>query len=88
MELLANKLRPKKLCDVIGQEHLIGEGAIINNLVKNKVLFSMILYGPPGTGKTSIANAIIGELNKNYRFWGCYKIKYKLWNVRTVWIYS
>lgn len=68
MELLANKLRPKKLCDVIGQEHLIGEGAIINNLVKNKVLFSMILYGPPGTGKTSIANAIIGELNKNYRF--------------------
>ena len=44
-EPLAIKLRPKKLNEVIGQKHLIGEGKILSNLVKNKKLFSMILYG-------------------------------------------
>ncbi len=68
MELLANKLRPTKLSEVYGQEHLIGRGKILSNLIKNKVLFSMILYGPPGTGKTSIANAIVNELGVKYRF--------------------
>ena len=67
-EPLANALRPTKLSDVIGQEHLIGKDKIITNLVKNKKIFSMILYGPPGTGKTSIANAITNELNVKTRF--------------------
>ena len=67
-EPLANYLRPNKLKDVIGQEHLIGKDKIISNLVKNKRLFSMILYGPPGVGKTSIASAIIGELDVKHRF--------------------
>ena len=67
-EPLANYLRPKKLDDVIGQEHLIGKDKIITNLVKNKKIFSMILYGPPGVGKTSIANAIVNELNLKHRF--------------------
>lgn len=68
MELLANKVRPKKLADVIGQEHLVGEGKVLYNLVKNKKIFSMILYGKPGIGKTSIANAIVNELGCKYRF--------------------
>ena len=68
MEILADKLRPKKLADIIGQSHLIGEGKILTNLVKNKKLFSMILYGKPGIGKTSIANALIEELNLHYKF--------------------
>lgn len=67
-EPLANTLRPKKLSDVIGQEHLIGKDKILTNLVKNKKIFSMILYGPPGIGKTSIANAITSELNVKTRF--------------------
>lgn len=67
-EPLANIIRPKKLSDVIGQEHLVGEGKILTNLVKNKKLFSMILYGPPGVGKTSIANAITEELGVKHRF--------------------
>ena len=66
-ELLAVKMRPKKLDEVIGQEHLIGDGKVITNLVKNKKLFSMILYGKPGIGKTSIANAIVNELGVKYR---------------------
>lgn len=65
---LALKLAPSTLSEVIGQKHLIGEGKILTNLVKNKKIFSMILYGKPGIGKTSIANAIANDLGKRYRF--------------------
>ena len=68
MELLANKIRPTKLDQVIGQQHLIGENKVLTNLVKNGKLFSMILYGRPGIGKTSIANALINELNIKSKF--------------------
>ncbi len=68
MELLADKLRPQKLSDVIGQQHLVGKNKILYNLVNNKKIFSMILYGKPGIGKTSIANAIVNELNMPYKF--------------------
>ena len=66
MEPLAISLRPKCLKDIVGQEHLVGKDKIISNLVSNKKIFSMILYGKPGIGKTSIATAIINELNKKY----------------------
>lgn len=66
-EPLALKLRPKKIKDVVGQEHLVGKNKIIYNLVKNKKLFSMILYGRPGIGKTTIATAIVNELGLRYR---------------------
>ena len=65
---LALKLAPKSLTEVLGQKHLIGEGKILTNLVKNKKLFSMILYGKPGIGKTSIANAIVQDLDVRCRF--------------------
>ena len=68
MEILANKIRPKKLSEVIGQKHLIGKDKILTNLVKNKKIFSMIFYGKPGIGKTSIANALVQELDMKYRF--------------------
>ncbi len=65
---LALILKPKSLKDVVGQSHLIGANKILSNMVKNKKIFSMILYGPPGTGKTSIANAIVNDLECNARF--------------------
>lgn len=67
MEPLAIKLSPEKLDDVIGQNHLIGENKVIRNLVNNKKIFSMILYGNPGIGKTTLALAIVNELNLRYR---------------------
>lgn len=67
MELLADSLRPTKLSEVIGQKHLVSEGKILYNLVKNKKLFSMILFGNPGIGKTSIAFALVTELGVRFR---------------------
>ena len=67
MEPLAIKLRPKKIEDIVGQQHLIGKNQILYNLVKNKKIFSMILYGKPGIGKTTIAEAICEELDLRYR---------------------
>ena len=68
MELLADKIRPTKLDDIIGQSHLVGKGKVLRNLVNNKKLFSLILYGNPGIGKTSIAYALVNELGVRYRF--------------------
>lgn len=67
MEPLASILRPSKLKDVIGQEHLIGKDKVLSNLVKNKKLFSTIFYGKPGIGKTTIAVALVNELDLKYR---------------------
>jgi len=67
-EPLANKLKPNKIKDIIGQEHLVGKDKIIYNMIKNKKIFSMILYGKPGIGKTSIAYAISGELDLKVRY--------------------
>ena len=67
MELLQNKLRPDKLKDVLGQEHLVSKGKVLYNLVKEKRLFNMILYGNSGTGKTTIALCLMNELGCRYR---------------------
>lgn len=64
---LALKMVPKSLSEIIGQKHLVGEGKVLSNLVKNKKMFSMILYGKPGIGKTSIATAMINDLDLRYR---------------------
>ena len=67
MQPLAYRMRPKRIEDIVGQQHLVGPGKIINRMVKAKLLSSMILYGPPGTGKTSIASAIAGSTKYAFR---------------------
>lgn len=67
METLANKLRPNKLSDIVGQSHLVGKNKILNNLVKNNKIFNMIFYGKSGIGKTTVALTLMNELNSNYR---------------------
>lgn len=64
---LAFRMRPRTIDEVIGQEHLVGEGKIIHRMVKAKQLSSMILYGPPGIGKTSIGSAIAGSTKYAFR---------------------
>ena len=68
MKPLADSIRPNRLDDIIGQEHLVSQNKVLRNLVNNKRLFSMILYGPPGTGKTTLAYTLIKELDLNYGF--------------------
>ncbi|MGT2750168.1 replication-associated recombination protein A [Streptococcus orisasini] len=64
---LALRMRPRDISEVIGQQHLVGEGKIISRMVAANRLSSMILYGPPGIGKTSIAAAIAGTTKYAFR---------------------
>jgi putative ATPase len=58
MQPLAERLRPHTLEDYIGQQHLVGEKAVLRKAIDNGIVPSMILWGPPGVGKTTLANII------------------------------
>ncbi len=62
MEPLAERLRPTALDELVGQEHLTGEGSILRKAIEQGKIPSMILWGPPGVGKTTIANIIAHTL--------------------------
>lgn len=59
---LAERMRPSKLTDLIGQEHLVGTNGVLKRAISTGQVPSMILWGPPGTGKTTIANIIANEV--------------------------
>lgn len=59
---LAERMRPSRLDDLIGQEHLAGKGSILRTAIENKKIPSIILWGPPGVGKTTIAGIIAHSL--------------------------
>ncbi len=61
---LADLLRPQTLDEVYGQEHILGEGAILRRLVESGNVPNMIFYGPSGTGKTTVANIIAKQTNR------------------------
>lgn len=63
---LAERLRPKTLQDYVGQQHIIGEDAVLHYALLRKNIPSMILWGPPGVGKTSLAYLIAKELGRPF----------------------
>lgn len=63
---LAERMRPSRLDELIGQEHLTGKGGVIRKAIQSGNIPSMILWGPPGVGKTTIANIIANEVKKPF----------------------
>jgi putative ATPase len=55
---LADKLRPQQLCDVVGQDHLIGPDGVLTRMLETGTLGSLVLWGPPGSGKTTVARLL------------------------------
>lgn len=63
---LAERMRPKKLEDVIGQDDIIGDGKILTEIAKKKEPVNIIFWGPPGTGKTTMARIIANEFKADF----------------------
>jgi putative ATPase len=63
---LAERLRPSTLTDLVGQQHLSGQGSILQKAITSGNIPSMILWGPPGVGKTTIANIIAHSIQSAY----------------------
>ena len=63
---LASRLRPKTLEHFVGQEHLLGEGRMLRQLIERDQISSMIFWGPPGVGKTTLASIIAGKTRSNF----------------------
>ena len=64
---LAERMRPSRLDDLIGQSHLVGPSGIIRKAISSGNIPSMILWGPPGVGKTTIANIIAHEIKRPFQ---------------------
>jgi len=63
---LAARMRPRRLADYVGQEHVVGEGKLLRRLIEADRLGSVILYGPPGVGKTTLAEIVATETARRF----------------------
>ena len=63
---LASRMRPEDLEDFVGQEHLLGEGKLLRQLINQDRIPSMIFWGPPGVGKTTLAGIIAHKTHAKF----------------------
>lgn len=63
---LADKYRPKKIDEIVGQKHIVGKDKIINNMIEKKFFPNMIFFGPPGVGKTTVAEIVSKVVDKKF----------------------
>ena len=63
---LAERMRPRTVAEILGQEHLLSEGAVLLKAIRSGRLPSMILWGPPGVGKTTLARVIASEMGRSF----------------------
>src|SRR5512146_2910774 len=65
---LAERMRPRTLAEFVGQEHLLGEGKMLRQLIEADQLTSLIFWGPPGSGKTTLARIIANATRSHFIF--------------------
>ncbi len=63
---LAERMRPTRLTDYMGQLDAVGEGRLVRRAIEQDKLFSMILWGPPGCGKTTLAKLMAAETSAHF----------------------
>ncbi len=65
---LAERMRPRSLAEFVGQEHLVGQGRLLHELISSGRLPSLLLWGPPGSGKTTLANILASSMQAEFVF--------------------
>ncbi|MCL2458394.1 MAG: AAA family ATPase, partial [Desulfobulbus sp.] len=65
---LAERMRPHRLDDFVGQQHLVGEGKFLRQLIEGGTIPSLVFWGPPGSGKTTLASILASAVSAHFVF--------------------